>query len=188
MSLVTQTTTSPRRRKNSRNQSRDTKEEQQQRQKPWRHLNLLFVMLVSPGIGLEKPNDWAFDTTQFDNILKRLKVQGVQSNGAGLEKKTTKVETKTGVVVIILIQFLKLLDLKEESVEIAFGCLGWQRRCCIATFGALNVEYLFQVNFAVASYILILRFTGRMKTNIICLYSAYNQMVGSPKPLDYKLK
>ncbi|KAI9108416.1 hypothetical protein K1719_020607 [Acacia pycnantha] len=49
------------------------------------------------GIGLEKPNDWAFDTTQFDNILKRLKVQGVQSNGAGLEKKTTKVETETGV-------------------------------------------------------------------------------------------
>jgi len=26
------------------------------------------------GIGLEKPNQWAFDTTQFDNILKRLKV------------------------------------------------------------------------------------------------------------------
>lgn len=26
------------------------------------------------GIGLEKPNEWAFDTTQFDNILKRLKV------------------------------------------------------------------------------------------------------------------
>jgi len=26
------------------------------------------------GIGLEKPNHWAFDTTQFDNILKRLKV------------------------------------------------------------------------------------------------------------------
>ncbi|KAI3769244.1 hypothetical protein L6452_00345 [Arctium lappa] len=23
------------------------------------------------GIGLEKPNVWAFDTTQFDNILKR---------------------------------------------------------------------------------------------------------------------
>jgi len=26
------------------------------------------------GVGLEKPNQWAFDTTQFDNILKRLKV------------------------------------------------------------------------------------------------------------------
>lgn len=26
------------------------------------------------GIGIEKPNNWAFDTTQFDNILKRLKV------------------------------------------------------------------------------------------------------------------
>lgn len=27
------------------------------------------------GIGTEKPNNWAFDTTQFDNILKKLKVQ-----------------------------------------------------------------------------------------------------------------
>lgn len=27
------------------------------------------------GIGTEKPNSWAFDTTQFDNILKKLKVQ-----------------------------------------------------------------------------------------------------------------
>ncbi|KAD3641367.1 hypothetical protein E3N88_30591 [Mikania micrantha] len=26
------------------------------------------------GVGLEKPNVWAFDTTQFDNILKKLKV------------------------------------------------------------------------------------------------------------------
>ena len=26
------------------------------------------------GIGVEKPNNWAFDTTQFDSILKRLKV------------------------------------------------------------------------------------------------------------------
>ncbi|KAK4796107.1 hypothetical protein SAY86_028433 [Trapa natans] len=27
------------------------------------------------GVGVEKPNQWAFDTTQFDGILKRLKVQ-----------------------------------------------------------------------------------------------------------------
>lgn len=27
------------------------------------------------GIGTEQPNNWAFDTTQFDSILKRLKVQ-----------------------------------------------------------------------------------------------------------------
>ncbi|XP_071702933.1 G-patch domain-containing protein 1-like [Rutidosis leptorrhynchoides] len=27
------------------------------------------------GVGVEKPNVWAFDTTQFDNILKKLKVQ-----------------------------------------------------------------------------------------------------------------
>ncbi|KAL9688000.1 hypothetical protein QQ045_032412 [Rhodiola kirilowii] len=32
------------------------------------------------GVGLEKPNPWPFDTTQFDNILKRLKVQAVQNN------------------------------------------------------------------------------------------------------------
>ncbi|KAJ6415131.1 hypothetical protein OIU84_004012 [Salix udensis] len=32
------------------------------------------------GVGVEKPNNWAFDTTQFDSILKRLKVQAVQSN------------------------------------------------------------------------------------------------------------
>ncbi|CAN1178298.1 G-patch domain-containing protein 1 [Linum perenne] len=31
------------------------------------------------GVGVEKPNVWAFDTTQFDNILKRLKVQAVQN-------------------------------------------------------------------------------------------------------------
>lgn len=30
--------------------------------------------LVHTGIGTEKPNAWAFDTTQFDSILKKLKV------------------------------------------------------------------------------------------------------------------
>ncbi|CAN0841197.1 G-patch domain-containing protein 1 [Linum grandiflorum] len=31
------------------------------------------------GVGVEKPSAWAFDTTQFDSILKRLKVQAVQN-------------------------------------------------------------------------------------------------------------
>ena len=35
---------------------------------------ILFLVGFLIGIGLEKPNEWAFDTTQFDNILKRLKV------------------------------------------------------------------------------------------------------------------
>lgn len=35
---------------------------------------ILFLVGFMIGIGLEKPNEWAFDTTQFDNILKRLKV------------------------------------------------------------------------------------------------------------------
>ncbi|KAL8138879.1 hypothetical protein V2J09_004880 [Rumex salicifolius] len=30
------------------------------------------------GIGLEKPNNWAFDTRQFDDILKKLKVQAAK--------------------------------------------------------------------------------------------------------------
>ncbi|KAJ7952252.1 PIN2/TERF1-interacting telomerase inhibitor 1-like [Quillaja saponaria] len=41
---------------------------------------------------------WAFDPTQFDSILKRLKVQAVQSN-EGIEKNTTKVEIETNVFV-----------------------------------------------------------------------------------------
>ncbi|KAL2648561.1 hypothetical protein GLYMA_05G211800v4 [Glycine max] len=48
------------------------------------------------GIGLEKPNNWAFDTTQFDNILKRLKVQAPQSHDTDIEEK---VETKPSVPV-----------------------------------------------------------------------------------------
>ncbi|KAJ7944968.1 PIN2/TERF1-interacting telomerase inhibitor 1 [Quillaja saponaria] len=51
------------------------------------------------GIGVEKPNSWAFDTAQFDNILKRLKVQAVQSTDEGVEKNTTKVETEKNVSV-----------------------------------------------------------------------------------------
>ncbi|MED6191490.1 hypothetical protein PIB30_000588 [Stylosanthes scabra] len=49
------------------------------------------------GIGLEKPNNWAFDTTQFDNILKRLKVQAPQSEDSGIEESKPNVETKTSV-------------------------------------------------------------------------------------------
>ncbi|CAI9281616.1 unnamed protein product [Lactuca saligna] len=31
------------------------------------------------GVGLDKPNEWGFDTTQVDNILKKLKVQATQT-------------------------------------------------------------------------------------------------------------
>ena len=41
---------------------------------------ILFLVGFMIGIGLEKPNEWAFDTTQFDNILKRLKVVCFASN------------------------------------------------------------------------------------------------------------
>ncbi|KAK5845970.1 hypothetical protein PVK06_002231 [Gossypium arboreum] len=46
------------------------------------------------GIGLDKPNPWAFDTAQFDSILKGLKVkQAVQTNDEA-EKNENQVETK----------------------------------------------------------------------------------------------
>ncbi|XP_031249615.1 uncharacterized protein LOC116107491 [Pistacia vera] len=41
------------------------------------------------GVGLEKPNPWAFDTAQFDSILKRLKVV--------FEKEEAQAETETNV-------------------------------------------------------------------------------------------
>lgn len=34
----------------------------------------VLVLVTLIGVGLEKPNEWAFDTAQFDSILKRLKV------------------------------------------------------------------------------------------------------------------
>ncbi|KAK8500509.1 hypothetical protein V6N13_073580 [Hibiscus sabdariffa] len=46
------------------------------------------------GVGLEKPNPWAFDTAQFDNILKRLKVQAAQNNDEA-EKNENQVDSKT---------------------------------------------------------------------------------------------
>ncbi|KAH7550220.1 hypothetical protein JRO89_XS13G0156400 [Xanthoceras sorbifolium] len=45
------------------------------------------------GVGLEKPNPWAFDTAQFDSILKRLKVQGTQTNDK-VEKDNAQVEAE----------------------------------------------------------------------------------------------
>ncbi|KAK9927121.1 hypothetical protein M0R45_024322 [Rubus argutus] len=45
------------------------------------------------GVGVEKPNQWAFDTTQFDSILKRLKVQAAQPSNEAVEKKSTQVES-----------------------------------------------------------------------------------------------
>ncbi|GLT90847.1 hypothetical protein SLE2022_087640 [Rubroshorea leprosula] len=46
------------------------------------------------GVGLEKPNPWAFDTAQFDSILKRLKVQAAQTNDEVVKNKN-QVETET---------------------------------------------------------------------------------------------
>ncbi|XP_065858356.1 G-patch domain-containing protein 1 [Euphorbia lathyris] len=48
------------------------------------------------GVGLEKPNNWAFDTTQFDSILKRLRVQAAQPTDEAVEKKTTQDQTEIG--------------------------------------------------------------------------------------------
>ncbi|OIT33214.1 PREDICTED: uncharacterized protein LOC109206286 [Nicotiana attenuata] len=49
------------------------------------------------GIGTEKPNEWAFDTAQFDSILKRLKVQTAEINNDEVkEKKDVQNDTKTG--------------------------------------------------------------------------------------------
>ncbi|KAF7844843.1 G patch domain-containing protein 4-like isoform X1 [Senna tora] len=57
-----------------------------------------FEFAPPKGIGVDKLNNWAFDTTQFDSIFKRLKVQAVQSNDTGIKKKSTKVESETSVV------------------------------------------------------------------------------------------
>lgn len=41
----------------------------------WSQTVNIFNSLCSTGIGLDKPNNnWILDTTQFDNILKKLKV------------------------------------------------------------------------------------------------------------------
>ncbi|KAJ9147977.1 hypothetical protein P3X46_030077 [Hevea brasiliensis] len=49
------------------------------------------------GVGVEKPNNWAFDTTQFDSILKRLKVQAAHAPHEVVKKKHTEEKTETGV-------------------------------------------------------------------------------------------
>lgn len=46
------------------------------------------------GVGLEKPNPWAFDTAQFDSILKRLKVQSTEVKNAEVVEKDEAEETK----------------------------------------------------------------------------------------------
>ncbi|KAK9072896.1 hypothetical protein SSX86_009331 [Deinandra increscens subsp. villosa] len=53
------------------------------------------------GIGLDKPNAWAFDTTQFDGILKKLKVQATvikqEDDDDDLEAESPKEDSKTTV-------------------------------------------------------------------------------------------
>ena len=49
------------------------------------------------GVGLDKPNPWAFDTAQFDSILKRLKVQQAVQTNDEADKNDNQVETKTDV-------------------------------------------------------------------------------------------
>ncbi|RID44581.1 hypothetical protein BRARA_I01365 [Brassica rapa] len=44
------------------------------------------------GVGVDKPNPWAFDTTQFDNILKKLKVQAAPSKKDDASDKETESE------------------------------------------------------------------------------------------------
>ncbi|KAK4797044.1 hypothetical protein SAY86_029370 [Trapa natans] len=46
------------------------------------------------GVGVEKPNQWAFDTTQFDGILKRLKVQSAETSEEA-EKDNSQVQNET---------------------------------------------------------------------------------------------
>uniref|UniRef100_A0A2P2KY90 Uncharacterized protein MANES_01G057900 n=1 Tax=Rhizophora mucronata TaxID=61149 RepID=A0A2P2KY90_RHIMU len=42
------------------------------------------------GVGTEKQNSWAFDTSQFDSILKRLKVQAAQTTDEVVDKSSTE--------------------------------------------------------------------------------------------------
>ncbi|XVF52976.1 hypothetical protein PTKIN_Ptkin05aG0061200 [Pterospermum kingtungense] len=55
------------------------------------------------GVGLDKSNPWAFDTAQFDSILKRLKVQqAVQNNN-----EDTREESEGSLCMHILQRILK---------------------------------------------------------------------------------
>ncbi|XP_022859855.1 uncharacterized protein LOC111380506 [Olea europaea var. sylvestris] len=46
------------------------------------------------GIGTEKPNAWAFDTTQFDGILKKLKVRAIEIKNDRADKKDKLIAKK----------------------------------------------------------------------------------------------
>ncbi|KAG2302880.1 hypothetical protein Bca4012_061210 [Brassica carinata] len=48
------------------------------------------------GVGVDKPNPWAFDTTQFDNILKKLKVQAAPIKKDDASEKEAESEDETG--------------------------------------------------------------------------------------------
>ncbi|TYJ46389.1 hypothetical protein E1A91_A02G117900v1 [Gossypium mustelinum] len=66
------------------------------------------------GIGLDKPNPWAFDTAQFDSILKGLKVkQAVQTNDEA-EKNENQVETKRDEPNDTEVKLLRLPGRRED--------------------------------------------------------------------------
>ncbi|KAG5382703.1 hypothetical protein IGI04_034173 [Brassica rapa subsp. trilocularis] len=48
------------------------------------------------GVGVDKPNPWAFDTTQFDNILKKLKVQAAPTKKDDGSEKEAESEDEGG--------------------------------------------------------------------------------------------
>ncbi|XP_033135358.1 PIN2/TERF1-interacting telomerase inhibitor 1 isoform X2 [Brassica rapa] len=48
------------------------------------------------GVGVDKPNPWAFDTTQFDNILKKLKVQAAPIKNDDASEKEAESEDEGG--------------------------------------------------------------------------------------------
>ncbi|CAH8385786.1 unnamed protein product [Eruca vesicaria subsp. sativa] len=50
------------------------------------------------GVGVDKPNPWAFDTTQFDNILKKLKVQAAPSKKDDASEKEAESESEDEAV------------------------------------------------------------------------------------------
>ena len=56
------------------------------------------------GVGVDKPNPWAFDTTQFDNILKKLKVVSVSFFSSGLFENQMEVISVSFVCVCYLQQ------------------------------------------------------------------------------------
>ncbi|CAG7861041.1 unnamed protein product [Brassica rapa] len=51
---------------------------------------------TTAGVGVDKPNPWAFDTTQFDNILKKLKVQAAPIKNDDASEKEAESEDEGG--------------------------------------------------------------------------------------------